>query len=281
MVYRRGQLFRRPQRPSPLSSLPCFLLPVTHTALPLCRGEGDELAPSQVSPVWSLDYCSIAETRRPISSSSSVHTKWQGEVAEPLPRPQAGPLPPDLWQQTPWARGELQCESLSGALGLRRPADPVLCPCFGAGSWAHPAAPTRVEAEIPRGFCLFGFAIQTVAHRLSQSEPGLQWVWKMWPRVQGIEWACGCTSGKGLGAGGQGVFLVIVGGLLKCRAGEMPEGWGSGVPGPSLARPLARGDLATFFISEPQLPQLETDQQGPHPPHFRGLWPPMSHRGRW
>lgn len=88
-VYRRGQLFRRPQRPSPLSSLPCFLLPVTHTALPLCRGEGDELAPSQVSPVWSLDYCSIAETRRPVSS-----TEWQRggrRAASPAPGRPAAP----------------------------------------------------------------------------------------------------------------------------------------------------------------------------------------------
>lgn len=85
------------------------------------------------------------------------------------------------------------------------------------------------------------------------------------------------TSRKGWEVGRQHVFQGIVGSLPKRQAGEVPEGWEAGVPGPS----LAQGDLATSFISEPQLPQLETDQQGRHPPHYRGLWPPMFHWGRW
>lgn len=65
----------------------------------------------------------------------------------------------------------------------------MLCPSFGARTWADPAALARVRAEIPREFYLVFSAVQTVAHRLFQSELGLQWVWLMWPRVQGIEWA--------------------------------------------------------------------------------------------
>lgn len=66
------------------------------------------------------------------------------------------------------------------------------------------------------------------------------------------------ASGKDLGAGGQGVFLAIVGGLLTCLSGEMLESWESGVRGPILTRPLDQEDSATFILSQPQLPQLET-----------------------
>lgn len=156
-----------------------------------------------------------------------------------------------------WAAGVCNDFEGHGALGPRV-ARVALTPGFGAGVWVDPVAPDQRQGRNPQGV-LFVFLCHPdsdppACFSLSLACSGHSHCGHGFRELSGPEGER--RAGRSLGAGEQDVFLAGRGRPSQMSARRVARGckvtraqsWESWVQGPVLARPLALGGLAAFFL---------------------------------